>query len=225
MTDWPKNMRTLVIGDIHGSLTALEALADLVDFAPDDVIVTLGDYVDRGPHSKEVIDFLIELKESYKVITLKGNHEVMMEKARDSEQERYFWYINGGEATLDSFQAANLNHIPAAYWDFINSCARYHETANHILAHAGLEPEVALEDQTDQYLFWQRIGNTKPHVSGKTLVCGHTPQKNGAPLVLDHAICIDTFAFGNGWLTCLDIETGDYWQANQQGKTRKNTLK
>lgn len=218
-------MRTLVIGDIHGSLASLKALCEFVDFAPDDVIVTLGDYIDRGPNSKAVIDFLIELRESHELITLKGNHEVMMKNARDSEQERYFWLINGGEATLDSFRVANLNYIDPIYWDFIDSCERYYETDTHIIAHAGLEPETDLEDQDDKDLYWRRILDTEPHKSGKTLVCGHTPQKQGDPLVLDHAICIDTFAFGkDGWLTCLDMDTGEYWQANQKGETRKNTL-
>lgn len=218
-------MRTLAIGDIHGSLTALKALGELVDFAPDDLIITLGDYVDRGPQSKGVIDYLLELQESHEVITLKGNHEVMMENARHSEQERYFWLMNGGEATLNSFRVTDPNHIDSSYWNFIESCSRYHETDNHILVHAGLEAETALEDQEDQSLFWLRILDTKPHQSGKTLICGHTPQKQGAPLVLDHAICIDTFAFGNnGWLTCLDIETGKIWQANQKGETRTSSL-
>ena len=221
-------MRTLVIGDIHGSLTALKALGEFVDYAPDDVIVTLGDYIDRGPSSKEVINYLVELRESHEVITLKGNHEVMMENARTSEQELYFWLMNGGEATLDSFQVSNPNRIakeiPSNYWDFFESCERFYETEHHIIAHAGLEPETDLDEQNDRNLFWRRILNTEPHKSGKTLVCGHTPQKNGAPLVLDHAICIDTFACGGGWLTCLDIETSEYWQANQKGETRKNTL-
>ncbi|MCP5536743.1 MAG: serine/threonine protein phosphatase [Akkermansiaceae bacterium] len=217
-------MRTLVIGDIHGSLSALKALGEYVDFAPDDTIVTLGDYIDRGPNSKGVLDYLIELRKSHQLITLKGNHEVMMVNARDSEQERYFWLLNGGEATLDSFRAANLKYIDPVYWDFIASCGRYYETGHHIIAHAGLEPETDLALQDDRNLYWRRILETEPHKSGKTLVCGHTPQKNGVPLVLDHAICIDTFACGGGWLTCLDLNTHQYWQANQKGETRKNTL-
>ena len=96
-------MRTLAIGDIHGSNTALKALSEYVDFRSDDVIVTLGDYIDRGPDSKEVIDFLIKLGQTHQLITLKGNHEVMMENALLSEQERYFWLYNGGEATMQSF--------------------------------------------------------------------------------------------------------------------------
>lgn len=217
-------MRTLAIGDIHGSLTALTALGEFVGFTADDTIVTIGDYVDRGPDSKGVIDYLISLQQSHRLVALKGNHEVMMENARGSEQELYFWLLNGGEATLDSFEATGLHQVPAKYWKFIDSCLRYHETDHHILVHAGLDPDVALKKQTDEFLFWHRIHDTEAHISGKTLVCGHTPQKNGLPLVLDHAICIDTFACGGQWLTCLDIDSGEYWQANEQGETRKNSL-
>ena len=218
-------MRTLIIGDTHGCLSALETLGKYVVYAPDDTIVTLGDYVDRGPDSKGVIDYLRKLRKTHKLVTLKGNHELMMENARQSVQERYFWLMNGGEATLHSFHAPNLDHIGKKYWDFITSCQRYYETDNHICVHGGLDPTTPLEDQTDEFLFWHRILDTKPHMSGKTLVCGHTPQKNGAPLVLDHAICIDTFSFGRrGWLTCLDLDSGTYWQANQAGHTRKNHL-
>ena len=221
-------MRTLAIGDIHGSCTALETLADYVDFAPDDVIVTLGDYVDRGPDSKGVIDFMIELQKSLAVIPLKGNHEAMMETARYSDQELYFWLVNGGEETMHSFGLSNPGmiavDIPAPYWDFIASCVRYHETDKHIMVHGGLEPDTDLADQQDQDLLWKRVFDTQPHKSGKTIICGHTPQKEGYPLVSDHIICIDTFACRGGWLTCLDIDSGEYWQANEEGQTRKDSI-
>jgi serine/threonine protein phosphatase 1 len=221
-------MRTLAIGDIHGSNNALTALCDYVNFHSDDIIVTLGDYIDRGPDSKEVIDALIELRKNYRVITLKGNHEVMMENSLISEQERYFWLYNGGEATMRSFDLQppllSKEDIPQTYWDFFQSCEPYYEADNHILVHAGLEPETDLKDQEENFTLWQRIFETKPHKSGKTIVCGHTPQLEGYPLKLDHAICIDTSACRDGWLTCLDIDNGHYWQANEAGETRQGSL-
>ncbi len=221
-------MRTLAIGDIHGSNTALSTLCDYVDFRSDDTIVTLGDYIDRGPDSKEVIDSLIELGKNHRVITLKGNHEVMMENSLLSEQERYFWLYNGGEATMRSFELQppilEKEDIPQTYWNFFKSCQPYYETQNHILVHAGLEPETNLEDQEENFTLWQRIFETKPHKSGKTIVCGHTPQIEGYPLKLDHAICIDTSACRGGWLTCLDIDSGHYWQANEAAETRSGSV-
>ncbi len=221
-------MRTLAIGDIHGSYSALEALCKYVGFRDDDTIVTLGDYVDRGPNSKGVIDFLIELGKTQHLITLKGNHELMMENARNEEPELYFWLYNGGDAAMASFGVndprAIAEEIPDQYWNFFKSCEPYYETKNHILVHAGLDPEADLTDQEENFTLWQRVFETKPHKSGKTIVCGHTPQQEGYPLKLDHAICIDTHACRGGWLTCLDIDTGHYWQANEQGETREGTI-
>lgn len=213
-------MRTLAIGDIHGCLKALETLVEFVSVKKEDTLVTLGDYIDRGPDSKGVIDLLTKLKETHKVVTLKGNHELMMENARHSQQERYFWLVNGGDATLDSFNTTHLDSIGDDYWEFIADCQLYHETRNHILVHAGLEPDLPLSEQPEDSLLWKRIHDTRPHVSGKTLICGHTPQRSGVPLVLAHAICIDTFPLVNGWLTCMDVDNGTCWQATQKGETR-----
>lgn len=217
-------MRTLVIGDIHGCLKALETLVDFVSPNEGDTIITLGDYVDRGPDSKGVIDYLNKLRKSHQLVTLKGNHESMMENARDSEQELYFWLVNGGEATLESFQVAHLDDIDPSYWKFMEDCSLYYESENHIMAHAGLEPELPLNKQPEECLLWKRIFDTEPHISDKILVCGNTSQRNGKPLVLDHAVCIDTFPAGTGWLTCLDIDNNTYWQTNEKGETRQSSL-
>lgn len=72
-------------------------------------------------------------------------------------------------------------------------------------------------------LYWARFEGVTPHCSGKTMVCGHTSQKTGLPRDLGYAVCIDTHAYG-GWLSCLDIGTGDVWQASHGGKTRRFTL-
>jgi len=217
-------MRTLAIGDIHGCLKALETLADFVDFSPQDTTITLGDYIDRGPHSKGVIDYIIELRKTHQVITLKGNHEMMMEDAQTEYEDLMNWLLNGGIETLTSFGAVEFDQIPPLYWEFLKSCQSYHETDNHIFVHAGLTPELTLEEQSDHTMFWLRFHETEPHHSGKTVICGHTPQRPPHPTVEDHSICIDTGACNRGWLTCLDVDTGDYWQANQQGKTRRGKI-
>jgi hypothetical protein len=64
----------------------------------------------------------------------------------------------------------------------------------------------------------------RPHESGKTMICGHSAQRSGRPLVLDHAICIDTWVYGDGWLTCLDVASEVYWQANERGESRMGSL-
>lgn len=217
-------MRTLVIGDIHGCLTALETLAEFVDFSPEDTIITLGDYIDRGPNSKGVIDYLLKLRETHQLITLKGNHEIMMEDARTQYDDLMNWLLNGGIETLTSFGAVEFEHVAQHYWDFFQSCQNYHETENHIFVHAGLIPELPLDKQTDHAMFWLRFNELEQHRSQKTIICGHTPQHPAVPTVEDHAICIDTGACNSGWLTCFNPDTGEYWQANQRGKTRKGRI-
>lgn len=217
-------MRTLVIGDIHGCLTALETLVESIGLTADDTLVTLGDYIDRGPDSKGVIDYLLDLKAKFNVITLKGNHELMLEGARYDEDQLYLWLVNGGINAAQSFGIEYLDELPQKYWDFMAACELYYETENHIIAHAGLEPNTPLEEQKTDSLCWLRIHETEPHMSGKTLICGHTVQRDGKPLQLSHAICIDTHAFGGKWLTCLDVDTGEYWQANQKKEINRDRL-
>jgi serine/threonine protein phosphatase 1 len=73
-------------------------------------------------------------------------------------------------------------------------------------------------------IFHPSFNDPRPHESGKIMVCGHTPQKSGIPRSIGHAVCIDTCACGNGWLTCLDVSSGKCWQANQRRETRSGWL-
>lgn len=219
-------MRILAIGDVHGCRVALEEMAGLVRFSKDDIIIPLGDYVDRGPDSKGVIDFLIDLKRQFpKVHCLRGNHEIMMERARDDEFEARSWKGFGGKEALQSYDTDSLEDIPESHWSFIADLLPYYETDDYFFVHANAYPEVALIDQPDYMLYWDHIFETPAkHESGKTMICGHTSQKSGVPLNFGHAVCIDTFAYGGGWLTCLDVLTGCYWQTNEKREHRADVL-
>jgi len=135
--------------------------------------------------------------------------------------------MSGGDATWDSyserFAGEGIDAVPKSHWDFITGLARYHETETHIFVHASLDSETELSDQFDNTLFWGDFSSIGPHESGKSVVCGHTLQKDGIPKAVGHATCIDTWAYG-GWLTCLDVKSGRYWQANQDGETRSDWL-
>src|SRR5262249_30858987 len=98
-------MRTIAIGDIHGCLRALDLLLEVIQPRPDDVLITLGDYVDRGPDSRGVLDRLIELQSQCKLIALKGNHDIMMMRGRDDFAAYEDWTHCGGKATLQSYGA------------------------------------------------------------------------------------------------------------------------
>jgi serine/threonine protein phosphatase 1 len=220
-------MRTLAIGDVHGCSRALRALLGAVRPTPEDRIVALGDYVDRGPDSFGVIEQLLALHRTGRLVALRGNHEEMMSCARNSWEEVRGWLACGGAETLASYSprgdAGKLADVPDEHWEFLDdACVDWHETDTHIFVHANVSPDMPMDEQPDLMLRWGVISksNSVPHYSGKVLVCGHTQQRSGLPLNLGHAVCIDTWAYGNGWLTCLDVTTGRVWQANQDGQVR-----
>jgi serine/threonine protein phosphatase 1 len=226
-------MRTLAIGDIHGCLRAFDLVLEMAQPEAGDVVVTLGDYIDRGPNSSGVLQRLIELQKRCRHVALKGNHDLMMLQARDEPGIFHDWLLSGGRQTLESYAAEPSwetfhEHIPAAHWQFLEErCVAYHEIETHFFVHANVYPDIPLAEQPDYMLLWEKLipNDSRPHESGKIMICGHTPQRSGKPLVLEHAICIDTRVYGDdGWLTCLDVEMGLYWSANQKGETRTRFL-
>lgn len=222
-------IRLLALGDIHGCLAALESLLGFLELQESDRIVALGDYVDRGPDSRRVLDRMILLHELGRLIPLRGNHELMMLRAREDWTIDDFWRGYGGVETLASYapldRPGHLNDVPDRHWKFLaQSCLDYHETEHHIFVHAGVDPREDLQGQSEEELFWKALSNRGPHKSGKTVICGHNIQRRGQPLHLGHTICIDTGAYDGGWLTALDVHSEEYWQANQKGETRYGRL-
>ena len=216
--------RHLAIGDIHGCITALTTLVDFVDPRDGDVIITLGDYVDRGPNACAVVDFIIELRRRHNLVALRGNHEIMMLDAREKQSWLRPWLSYGGEATLESY-GGSFDGVPAAHMEFLEEgLAAYYECETHFFVHACAETHKALQEQSEAALYWRKFGNPDPHCSGKIMVCGHTPQESGKPFSNGNAVCIDTLAYGGGWLTCLDVGSGRVWQANEAGDTRSLEL-
>jgi len=216
--------RHLAIGDIHGCFTALTTLVTFVDPRPDDTIVTLGDYVDRGPASRAVVDLIIEMSTTHRLVPLRGNHEIMMLDAREKQSWLRPWLSYGGEATLQSY-GGSFDGVPEAHIEFLsNHLVSHHECESHFFVHAFAEADVALHDQSEAALYWRKYRNPQPHCSGKIMVCGHTAQQSGVPLNDGHSICIDTWAHGGGWLSCLDVTSGTVWQANENGETRTLSL-
>lgn len=225
--------RTLAIGDIHGHLNALETLADLVSLKSDDTLITVGDYVDRGPDSAGVIEWLIRKFDDGQLVPLRGNHDIMMLDALDGGDWAGSWQSFGGDTTLESYHRRGFypekNGLPERHRKFLESdCQKIHVTENHFFVHAYAHFRRRLDDQPDEIVYWEkwvRWANPIPHISGKTMVCGHTAQKNGWPLTVGHAVCIDTWVYGKtGWLTCLNVDTGEVWQARESGENRGGWL-
>lgn len=216
----PIDGRTIAIGDIHGCARALEVLLELIQPAPEDLIVTLGDYVDRGPESRQVIDRMIQLQEQCRVVPLLGNHEYMLLEALDQKMLLNFWMQCGGQQTLESY-GGTIDQIPAEHLDFIRNCQRYFETESHLFFHANFDPGASPDNQPDQLLLWEHLGHSRPtpHTSGKCVIVGHTPQPDGRVLNLEHVICLDTYCFGGGCLTAMDVHSQKIWQVNKRGIT------
>ncbi|MEM9157400.1 MAG: metallophosphoesterase family protein [Verrucomicrobiota bacterium] len=219
-------MRTLVIGDIHGCLAPLQLLWKTLDPQIDDRVIFVGDYVDRGPDSKGVIDFLIGLQaQGFNITFLSGNHEEKFFLSRMDLTDRAHWLeVWGGPETLESYGPNGFDDVPEAHWEFLRKCQSYLETDTHIYVHANLEHDVPLEKQLPFTLIHKKFGTPLPHMSGKIMICGHTAQKSHVPLNLGHAICIDTDPGRGGWLTGLHVETGKYLQTNFDGETRSGGL-
>lgn len=213
-------MRTLAIGDIHGCYQSLKRLEKFAKFSPDDLIVTLGDHVDRGPDSRKVINWLIE-RDEQQLVALRGNHELMMLAARDSFDHQREWFACGGKAVLRSYGVDHPDDIPDKHWRFLtkNLCSHYVH-GNHFFVHANAYPDLELNEQPDYMLYWESKAERAPHQSGRIMICGHTPQRSGIPLDMGHAICIDTGACKGGWLTCMDVNSRYCWQANEDGDVR-----
>ena len=215
--------RLIAIGDVHGCVHALDAL--LKEIAPNslDRLVFLGDLIDQGRDSAAVLDRLIELRQRCQVVLIKGNHEEMLYSARESEKSLRYWEECGGVYTLNSYKfGAGLDVIPPEHWRLLSTSLPYYETDSFILTHANYDPNRPMNLQESYQLRWALFepDEMQPHKSGKTVVVGHTEQRDCEILDLDFAICIDTAGWRHGWLTALELNSRTLWQASRWGLLR-----
>ena len=213
--------RLIAIGDIHGCSRALHTLLREIDLKPQDTLVTLGDYVDRGPDSAAVLEMMVDLVSRCRLVPLIGNHELMMVRGIEHRDEFDFWQSCGGAATLASY-GGRISNIPSSHRMFLNHCVRYFEAENHFFVHANYDEMVPLAEQPDEILFWTHIQEIPPgpHLSGKKAIVGHTPQADGEVNDMGHVCLIDTFCYGGGWLTAVEVNSAQVWQANDLGELR-----
>jgi serine/threonine protein phosphatase 1 len=216
--------RIYAIGDIHGRFDCLQSLQTLID--EDKEIfpikscqeVYLGDYVDRGPASSQVIECLIKRQVSHGAVCLLGNHEADFLKSIDSGLDQR-WLRQGGEATLRSYgiEPAGSRHVgdqvkqflPASHDMFLRSLSQYHAIDSFFFVHAGIDPNLPVFDQDSETYLWIRgpfLSSTNWH--GMLVVHGHTPVER--PEVHPNRIGIDTAAFATGVLTAVVLEADGY---------------
>jgi len=229
-------MRQIAISDIHGcALTFRRLVEDVVQLSESDHLLLLGDYIDRGPDSRSVIDYIFELQEAgFEVTCLKGNHEDMILQSRFDQSYFDMWFVNGGEATLNSFGVQEtMNEIPSLYWHFFNDLLPYSEVEGGILVHAGLN--FSKEDPFSDLrsMLWIRhwYDSVRPEwLDNRIVVHGHTPMRRavieGNLDALDEKLVlgIDSGCYAYGDLCAfdltnrqlyfqpnLDMDSGPYW--------------
>jgi serine/threonine protein phosphatase 1 len=193
--------RIFAIGDIHGCYDPLVKLLERIPIDwPRDRLVFMGDYIDRGLQSFEVVEYLIELQERHPgTVFLKGNHEQMLEDYL-SGKDRMTYLYNGGQ------------QIPPAHLRFFGSLRLMFETEDYIFVHAGLRQNVVPEKQSPEDLLWIRDSfiNSR-HSFGKRVVFGHTPFEE--PRVEPNKIGIDTGAVFGNKLTCVQLPEEEFYFA------------
>lgn len=223
--------RIFVIGDVHGCAEELKTLIRQLPLTFDSLIIFLGDYVDRGPDAKGVIDYILHLKEHYHVVTLRGNHEEMFEAflSKPESEMGGLFILNGGSATLASYETEDGKFaIPTSHINFIRDCHLFFQTKDHFFVHGGvpLNRDLNLIDAIAdrETLLWSR----EPFLShkgkwNKLVIHGHTPTLE--PEIFENRIGLDTgCVFGNK-LTALEIPAMKYhFSAKDKKPTQKFLL-
>jgi serine/threonine protein phosphatase 1 len=216
--------RTIAIGDIHGCAHALEALLGEINPGPGDTIVCLGDFIDTGRDTEQVIRLLMGLDERGQLVYLLGNHEEMLLSSLADPKLEEGWMVCGGQATVNSYKfCGTVADIPADHVAFIRACREYWETPHHLFTHANFDPDLSLAAMPPYTLRWSPLDEPqyRPHQSGKKVLVGHTEQRSGEILDLGSVMCIDTYCHAYGWLTAIDVNSGQVWQASRWGLLRE----
>jgi serine/threonine protein phosphatase 1 len=224
-------MSSFVIGDIHGCSDELRYLIDALSVRPNDEIVFLGDYIDRGPDSSGVVSYLIKLKDHLsenKLVFLKGNHEdMLLAYLGVSGQHGNMFLLNGGKSTAQSYGLSADNPspsqlraaMPPAHLEFYQTLESYYLTEPYFCVHAGVHPLKTLQEQTDEELLWIRQPFLySSHMLPYTILFGHTPQ-HAVLYDLPYKIGLDTGLVYGNMLSCLNTDEKVLYQISR-GKKR-----
>jgi serine/threonine protein phosphatase 1 len=213
-------MPRYAISDIHGCYRTFRYMVEeVLHLQPSDQLFLLGDYIDRGPDAKGVIDYIQELRaKGYGVATLMGNHEAMLVEAREDETYLPFWLRNGGDKTLASFGIKEITRLPDNYWTFLNQLIYYQELPDYLLVHAGFDFSAGNPPTNFEAMLWIRQFTVDPSFLGdRKIVHGHTPtplatiRQNvanpGSSVYNIDGGCVFKHIPGYGYLTALNLDT------------------
>lgn len=206
---------TYAVGDVHGALHKLQALfARCEDHAGGrpHKYVFLGDYIDRGSQSAEVVRFLIGLQAEMtdNFVALMGNHEAMLLAVVDGSMPAEHWLWQGGEATLRSYGVATAAELPRDHLDWLRARPLSHDDGRRFFVHAGVNPRLPLDAQSDADLLWIRepfLDDARAY--GRLIVHGHTPLAGGVPDLRNNRLNLDTAAVFGGPLTAAVFADDD----------------
>ena len=200
--------RYIAITDIHGELKKLERLLSKIETRPDDIFVFMGDYIDRGPDSRGVVEKVIEISEQFKTITLIGSHEYALLHSKTDEYYNYLFWNYGGPATVKSY-GGSFDNILKTHGDFYRNLQFYYLTEDYLFVHAGIDPRYSLEEQCETDLVYIRSAFYRnKHNLPQKIIFGHT--EFDSPLIQEDKICIDLGCgkYPNAKLCALILDNG-----------------
>lgn len=209
--------QTYAIPDIHGRLDLFDRAIDAITRHAGEqqaTVVTLGDYVDRGPQSRQVIERLLSWRSpTLNIVSLKGNHEAMMEAVCRNQADLDWWTRNGGGATLESYgqpiERPDLRAIPPDHLQWLAALPLLHVDQHRVFVHASVDPDTPLDRQNEETLLWKRypegadVGHGRRHV-----VHGHHADRL-APIVRGRKTNLDGLAWKTGRLVVGVFEDGE----------------
>ena len=230
-----KNARTLVIGDIHSGLRALEQLIEKAEVTKNDTLIFLGDYVDGWSTAAQTIDFLIDLRQTHHCIFIRGNHDELCSDWLKEGKDNPIWFQHGGEATMASYEKLSTENI-SKHIQFYDSLQNYYlDAKNRLFLHAGFTNLKGVEHEYFSKTFywdrtlWELARSINPNLAKDDanypsrlsnydeIYIGHTPISKTltevVPLMAANVWNIDTGAAFKGPLTILDVDTKEFWQS------------
>ena len=211
--------RRFVIPDIHGcNLTFRTLVEEVISLEKGDDLYLLGDYIDRGPRSREVLMYVLQLiEEGYRLFPLRGNHEEMFLNACINRDQYRTWILNGGYAALDSFGVEDACEVPLLFHRFCSKLPYFYLLEDFLLVHAGFNVEAEDPYADTQAMLWDRTRSmNRELLGGRTMICGHTPhhlrdiekmlKRDNGIIILDNG-CFLAGRKGMGSLLALELNT------------------
>lgn len=210
--------KIFAVGDIHGCYDKLVAMMKILPWRKDegDLLLFIGDYIDRGPKSREVVDYLVRLRrEGGDFVFLKGNHEKMLLDYYIQQKDQMLYVANGGAETIASYVEGGIGRkafvLPEDHLEFFLSLTLFYETEDYIFVHAGLRDNVPLNEQSEEDLLWIREEFIySAYDWSKRVIFGHTALE--IPFVTPGKIGIDTGAVYGNKLTAVELPRMKFYQ-------------